>query len=613
MDTPQFAVMICGKWGCGKTYYIKEQIKTWQKDKVKTKDDEISLKPVYVSVNGLSSISAIVRRIRTVLHPILYSKGTKVAKKIFFTALNIATKASLDLDGDGTGEDFNSLCDAEGMLELFKSDSDSIKGNRVLVIDDLERCKIHLDELFGFINNITEHSNSKVILICNEDKLREVVKKENLSIEYDRFKEKLVGQTFAFAVDYPIIAGHFIDKKAPELFSDKKALLIELFSASKHKNLRLVKHCLIDIERFFASLPTEIKKNPNFKCFALNVTSYLTIVSLELRSGNSNVQYFQSYTIISDENRHAGEEIEQRYNPVLMQFGLYHSSITISIPNLITFVQNGYIDNIKELVQTCSILQSRNVENWEKLWHYSSLSNEEFLDVYKKEKARFYNKELSYVYEVVHLAGIFLMLEKKKLVRLSRKKIVSTAKSNVRRIHQEFPNSFPHIANLSKGHSTQELDSSEMTEITNFVSNLYNENNRSLEFQYVQTIWNGLGTDVTCQDLEEWFDKSTPTRRCKYAQEAIFTQVSAKKLAEKIAALSNKAKIEFSNFLVHRYYLKGSYISGALSTELKKEKDALTGISSHLKSKAGHLRLIDKEMTLLIASKLDEAAEKMGK
>lgn len=112
-------------------------------------------------------------------------------------------------------------------------------------------------------------------------------------------------------------------------------------------------------------------------------------------------------------------------------------------------------------------------------------------------------------------------------------------------------------------------------------------------------------------NLEKWFDEFTPTRRCKYAQETIFTQVQAKKLAEKIAAFSNKAQIEFSNFLVHRYYLEGTYIRESLTLEIKKEENSLTEISKLLKSKARNLKFIDKEMTLAIAGKLDEAVKKM--
>ena len=85
MQTPQFAVMISGKWGCGKTYYIKNMIDKWYDSDRNISTDSINLKPIYVSLNGLSSISSIIRKVKTVLYPILYSKGATVAKTVILS------------------------------------------------------------------------------------------------------------------------------------------------------------------------------------------------------------------------------------------------------------------------------------------------------------------------------------------------------------------------------------------------------------------------------------------------------------------------------------------------------------------------------------------------
>lgn len=110
-----------------------------EKAKVKTDQESIQLKPVYVSVYGLHTISEVVKKIKMKVRPWLYSKGAAVAKKVALTSLQILTKSKVDGDGDGTGEDLNSLLDADGILEIFKSDSSSVKGSKILVFDDLER------------------------------------------------------------------------------------------------------------------------------------------------------------------------------------------------------------------------------------------------------------------------------------------------------------------------------------------------------------------------------------------------------------------------------------------------------------------------------------------
>lgn len=610
MDTPQFAVMITGKWGCGKTYYIKERIKIWNKEKVSSGKETIVLKPIYLSVNGLSNISSVIKKIKTALNPILYSKGAAVAKKVALTALQVLTKSKVDLDDDGSGEDLSSLLDAEGLLEVFKSDSSSIKGNRVLIIDDLERCRINIDELFGFVNDIVEHSNSKVILICEEERLREVSKKQGLSVDYDSFKEKLIGQSFALAVDYIAIAGSFIDAKGNSLLMENRGLLLDLFVASRYENLRLIRHCLLDIERFFEQLPKSIETNPNYEGFVSNVIAYLAIASLEERFGNGDVQHYQSFSML-DAEKDAAQKLGAKYDSTLEKHGLYNSVYTIPMQYLIAFVNNGFIESPDYLVNGCRMLQSRNLANWEKLWRFNGLSNEEFLRILKEEKGRFYSKQLDYVFEVAHLAGILLSLEKKKLVKLSRKHVVSVAKSNVKALFEKYPKDVSHIMMNSQGYEFQEGNSSEMQEITKYVQDLFQRKNGAIEKEYVAGVWNGLGTEITHRELDNLFDVSTPTRRCNYSYEAIFTQVSPKCLAEKIISLSNASKIEFSTFLVSRYYLKGAFIGGTITSEQKADKQPLSKISAILKKRAKRMKLIDKEMTLAVAQKIDEAVAKM--
>lgn len=611
MNTPQFAVMITGKWGCGKTFYIKNRIEEWSKDKIKTGEESIALKPIYISVNGLNTITAVVRKIKTVLYPVLYSKGAQVAKKVAFTALQILTKSRMDLDGDGTGEDLNSLLDAEGILEIFKSDSDTIKGNRVLVIDDVERCKIPLDELFGFVNGIVEHSNSKVILVCDEDKLSEVAEKENLSVQYKSFKEKLVGQTFALAVDYAGVASSFINAKKSTAITNNKALLVELFVASKCENLRLMRHCLIDVERFFEQLPKDIEKNSNYKDFVTNVVAYLVITSLECRYGNEKIQHYQSYSF-GEKEKAAARELEAKYNSILERHQLYNSMYTIPISYLIGFIQNGYLESPAYVLSGCRMLRSQSMTDWEKLWRCNRLENDEFIRILNQEKKRFFGKKLEYVFEVAHLAGILLSLEKRGLVKLSRTHVVSVAKANMREIFGKYPEDVTRTMLNSQGYEFQEHGTTEMNAILSYAHQLFDSKVKQTEKAYIQSVWNKLVAGVTYNELENLFDEITPTRRCSYAMESIFIQVPAKVMVEKIAVLPNATKIEFATFLVHRYYLEGSGIIGSVRDEMKKDKDVLKRISAGLKSKAKRQKLIDKEMTLEVSKKIDEAVLKMS-
>ena len=163
----------------------------------------------------------------------------------------------------------------------------------------------------------------------------------------------------------------------------------------------------------------------------------------------------------------------------------------------------------------------------------------------------------------------------------------------------------------SQGYEFLESNTSEMKSIITYAQDLFQQQISRIERDYVVKAWEKVGSDVTRNDLDRLFDELTPTRRCRYGDEGIFIQIATKVMVDKIEALSNASKLEFASFLVARYNLEGSGVIGSVREEMKKDKDALVKISDGLKRRAKRLKLIDKEMTLEIASKMDEAVGKM--
>ena len=58
-QNPNFAVMLKGKWGAGKTYFIRGIIEEWENSHV-IEEGDINLKPIYVSLNGVAKKSEII-------------------------------------------------------------------------------------------------------------------------------------------------------------------------------------------------------------------------------------------------------------------------------------------------------------------------------------------------------------------------------------------------------------------------------------------------------------------------------------------------------------------------------------------------------------------------
>ena len=175
---PQYAVLLKGKWGCGKTYYINHLKEKWIEPN--EEEDKITLQPIYVSLNGISDVSTINEKIRAEISPFMYSKGMQVAKKVLQGLLKTTAKIDLNFDDKSEGNiSFNI-----DSMSLFDSSNNKISGKRILIFDDIERCKISTDEIFGYINHFVEHSRCNVILISDEEKLENKYEKINTSVLY---------------------------------------------------------------------------------------------------------------------------------------------------------------------------------------------------------------------------------------------------------------------------------------------------------------------------------------------------------------------------------------------------------------------------------------------
>ena len=68
--------------------------------------------------------------------------------------------------------------------------------DRVLIFEDIERTKIDIFDLLGFVNNLTEIDNISVILVASESDLKR--KLGNEKVEYEKNKEKSIYQTVEY-------------------------------------------------------------------------------------------------------------------------------------------------------------------------------------------------------------------------------------------------------------------------------------------------------------------------------------------------------------------------------------------------------------------------------
>ncbi len=77
-----YAIVISGEWGSGKTYYYESNLKKLIRETPLITDNKKKYTPILISLFGLNSIDDIQTQIVLNLYPILKSRKTKLAANL---------------------------------------------------------------------------------------------------------------------------------------------------------------------------------------------------------------------------------------------------------------------------------------------------------------------------------------------------------------------------------------------------------------------------------------------------------------------------------------------------------------------------------------------------
>ena len=273
------ALLITGEWGVGKTYFFNN-ILSKEIEKTSTKENEnIKYTPIRISLFGVTSINDIEKRIILEIYPLLKNKVIRIGKGLLNVILSspIAKELTHQIP--------------ENILNLpedYKSDIINSKTSSLIIcFDDLER-KSHtfsISSLIGYINNLTENNNLKVIIIGNTDKIKE---------NFDEIKEKLIGREIEYKINIEEVFDTLIQSEFQsfseytEFLQKEKNFICSFFH--NYKNIRTLKFILTryhDIYSQIEKIASRIDYIHSNKDTVLKETLLFTIaISIEYKGGS---------------------------------------------------------------------------------------------------------------------------------------------------------------------------------------------------------------------------------------------------------------------------------------------------------------------------------------
>ena len=313
-DYTDYAIMINGEWGSGKTHF-------WN-HKIKNKIESMQLNgkkftTIYMSLYGISNLEDISKKIFIETTQLMDKNLRKYMNSNGISSIPEYAKTGIDMANFfGVSQNGERL----DYSEFFSTD------DKVLCFDDLERANVDVIDILGYINNFVEHDHIKTIIICNEKELSTKLKSSNLEMktfiatylldkqgdldkndkpmvekirdkieyvfdkanDYERIKEKLIGETFEYAPKFDYIINGILMRyeNNPDLIRflrENTGLIISTFNKSGTRNLRILKHSLNDFKKIFEMVS---KSYPNTNHRVMQTMLIFTIaVSFEIKAG----------------------------------------------------------------------------------------------------------------------------------------------------------------------------------------------------------------------------------------------------------------------------------------------------------------------------------------
>lgn len=551
---PQYAVLLKGKWGCGKTHFINHWIDAYKGNPT----TEQVLESIYVSLYGLSDTKQITTAINRVICPILHGKAAKAGKVLAKIASAMVLKHEVDLNYDGISDlSINIGIDS---LSKFKSNDSLANSKKLLIFDDLERCDIPMKKLLGYLNFFVEQCNCHLIVIGDEDKIAEG---ENKKI-FGEFKEKTIGREFEIATDIHSALDTFVNQTPKNDFVVGHQEQIEKFFAmTECDNLRILRQALWDFARFEESM-TDFLGDSRYEDIMIHVLGAYIISYCEYRGKNH--QLFDAWIQYAIKGQQFDKEkienlksqlgyLHQRYNNVCQRLSNYQTFKIEFVERVLLELNTG--NSIKDYVGKEYFAPIAEVRSWARINEVYAMSNKEFISFYRTLIDDICGIQVTSMKNLGYAIAYLVYLDSRAIKEFDEKDFnnICEALPKYWEAFQDEESVYDARMAFSRGvnsyMTTEKLK--RLPEICAKFNEEY-ENRLKMSKNLMTRTLEEL-SDSNVDELCTLNKQALPDHSCTYDMVSIFNHVDMDKLMDNLLNLSNESLNSFTHFIRDRYNL----------------------------------------------------------
>lgn len=435
-----YAILIKGTWGSGKTHFFNNELsRIIEKNK---------LRPLYISLYGVSRIEDLSRLLLLAMFPALQKKtGGKILSGL--SALSAISAAGISFDLD-------KIIEKAGVTSWISNGQ-----AKVLCFDDLERTKLDVAQVLGFINNFVEHDGIKTILIANEEEIinnqlednspekmqaaihvllgdgpkkitaDEIFGKINdlfrSKISYPTIKEKLIGRTIEFRPHVESIFDSITDiyrsdKELKSFLNSNKQIILKIFRKNGTNNIRALKGALDIFKVVYDALQ---KIGQPIRCkHELSLLVFVVASYLEMKTDESKIPEFKKMQ--SRYDYRFTSLLRKDEQPLYYPNVFYDKYFSEGSPEsdfskaVILYIADGFFDTeafLNEFADEQNISDPK-MEKIKSIFNFPALDDKE-LKLVVKDVLRYVTQGQIDVHKYLHLFDSFQYLSEMGLVKES--------------------------------------------------------------------------------------------------------------------------------------------------------------------------------------------------
>lgn len=590
LNEPQYAVLLSGKWGAGKTFFIN---KFKEKNKSRYKFIHISLfglkskedmhKQVIFKLFGLQSNSA--------------SNTMEIAGKVIKGLLNKYAGVNI------------ALSDIPIDVALKRESDQKV----IFIFDDIERIDTGIKEVLGYINVLVEELNQKVVLLANEDEINKQ--------EYNDFKEKTIGKTFQIEQDFDIAFTTFLNelKNSKEILQNNQSVIKSVYETAGFNNLRSLRQGMLDFDRLINSFEDKFKSHTELMIEIIQIFFALTF---EVKSGQLDIHTLKDMDMLRTGRMLNEKESDADLTYIEKVFERYFLpyELLLSRESWIELFTLGILssERISFDLNRCRYFLEEQREEWIKLYHWYDLEDKQFSPTLSDVLSKLQKNEYLQPEIFMHIVGILLDLSKEQYYDKTVQEIIDDMKSYIdRNSHQWIDLYQINAFQFARSYGSMGYHSLKTEEFQEIKQYLLDEAEKTI-IALLPKEGENLLQSLAENDIETFQDLFSESKNSSYRRFPVFTAIDTQAFLDTLIQIPNRNMRYIFGVLESRYEKVNLLNLPSITDELEFWKNIQLLLQDFIQSNPSKIKTfwmkdfcksIDKEIIQRIENELEQKSK----